>query len=581
MAGKKTVPDKEFLLKEAGRIFDYRHTITASFLSDKYNIDDPDFILFVLSLSLLLDEGHIRISLENIKNELEKYFILNARMQSSLTDLLVNNCGRIKSLLKKYPEVFKDPSSLFRAPFIILDSGLTVTSEKLFTLEKNAVNLIRNFIKESSGSPFRAESPEEAEKTAAAVEKSSGITFEKKQREAVEKSLLLPFFILTGGPGTGKTTTIISIVKAILETGKLRGGKVSIALCAPTGRAANRIEEQLAECGLSDGRIEKPQTLHRLLNLSSRGKHSGKEKYLPYDVVIADESSMIDLGMMKALFEKLSPDTSLIMAGDADQLPSVESGAVFSDLLSEAGEENHILKKSFVILDKMKRAGSDISNLAAGIKENRFSFSGLNKESDFLIIKPLKEEILYRDLFSLYQNRKSIESVFAVIENNGVLTTTNKGPFGMDSINRKIKEAAGYQNVPYYENMPLMVLKNDYRNMIFNGDRGIVVKKDDIFTAAFKTGNGELRFIPLSLINDWTVSYAQTVHKSQGSEFENVYVIIDSFSERILTKEILYTAVTRAKKKIIIYSDEDTLETAMSRNVYRNSGIRDAMKRKL
>ena len=132
--------------------------------------------------------------------------------------------------------------------------------------------------------------------------------------------------------------------------------------------------------------------------------------------------------------------------------------------------------------------------------------------------------------------------------------------------------------MPYYENMPIMVLKNDYKNMIFNGDRGIVSFKDGIYYAVFKTGAGDLKYIPVSMLSDWTVSYAQTVHKSQGSEFDNVYVIMDSFSERILTREILYTAVTRAKKKIIIYSDEDTLETAMSRNICRNSGISNSLR---
>ena len=148
----------------------------------------------------------------------------------------------------------------------------------------------------------------------------------------------------------------------------------------------------------------------------------------------------------------------------------------------------------------------------------------------------------------------------------------------MDSINKKLKEIYHYSSVPFYENMPLMVLKNDYLNKLFNGDRGVVAKKDDIFTAAFKSGEG-IRYIPLSMLKEWGISYAQTVHKSQGSEFENVYLVLDSFSKRVLTKEILYTAVTRAKKKIIIYSDEDTLETAMSRIVSRNSGIKDAMRR--
>ena len=576
MADKKTSVKKASILKEAGRILDYRHVITASFLSENYQIDDDSFILFVLSLSILLDEGHIRIELESMKVELEKYFLLNVKTDSPIAELLVKNCSKSSSVIKKYPEVFKDSSSLFRAPFIVLDSGQTLTSEKLFTLERSTVTLLKNHFKNSWKSPVLADSFTEAEEIAVYVEKDNGITFEKKQRDAVEKSLLLPFLLLTGGPGTGKTTTVVSIVKALLEGGERKGTPVSIALCAPTGRAANRIEELVSGEGI-ENLIEKPQTLHRLLKISTGSSYYGNGRFLPYDAVIVDESSMIDLKMMKKLFEALAEDTTLIMAGDADQLPSVEAGAVFSDMLSGADKGGHILEKSVVVLDRMKRSVSELSEFAVSIKENNFSSDKI-AGSTCITLKPLDENVLYRDLAALYSGGSNADSVFKIIEGNGILTATNKGPFGMDSINRKLKDLYRYSDVPFYENMPLMILKNDYVNKLFNGDRGVVVKKDDIFAAAFKSGEG-IRYIPLSMLKEWGISYAQTVHKSQGSEFDNVYLVIDSFSKRILTKEILYTAVTRAKKKIIIYSDEDTLETAMSRIVYRNSGIKDAMRR--
>ena len=579
-SGKNFKEDREYILKEAEKIFNYSHLMTAAFLSENYKIDDPDFVLTVLSFSLLLDEGHIRISLDNIDEELEKYFALNVRQFSPLTDLLLKNSCRICRTVEKYPDVFGDPSSLFRTPFIILDSGKNITSEKLFTLEKNTVDLVRNFIKFSTGFSGNSISRDEAAKTVQLTENNSGYLFEQRQREAVSKALLLPFLILTGGPGTGKTTTVISIVKALLETGRKNGHKISIALCAPTGRAANRMEELIEKEGLHD-EVETPQTLHRLLRLSSSRGGYNSGSYLPYDVVITDESSMIDLQMMKHLFEALSPETSLVMAGDADQLPSVEAGAVFADFLADSDDSRHILRDNIVRLDRMKRAGSGIAEIAHQIRGKSFSFSDIDRYSSFLSVKPLDEKILFNDLISIYMDREKKRPVFEIIEKNGVLTTTNRGQFGMDRINRIIKEAAGFGRVPYYQDMPLMVLKNDYRNMVFNGDRAVVTEKDGVYSAVFKTGDGDFRYIPVSMLNDWTVSYAQTVHKSQGSEFENVYIILDKYSERILSNEILYTAVTRAKKKITIYSDEDTLETAMSRNVYRNSGIRDAMKHSL
>ena len=578
MAGKEQ--DRDYIFSETGKIFDSSHLMTVSFLSEKYKISDPEFILTVLSFSLLLDEGHIRISLENIDEELEKYFAINVRQFSPLTDLLLKNSSRISRVIKKYPDVFACSSSLFRTPFIVLDSGKTLTSEKLFSLEKDTVDLIRNFVRLSSGCSGNIISREAAEETVRVVENKSGIVFEEQQREAAVKALILPFLILTGGPGTGKTTVVVSIVKALIERSRKSKTRVSIALCAPTGRAANRIEELLEKEGLKD-EVESPQTLHRLLRLASERGRYEKGRYLPYDVVITDESSMIDLQMMKHLFEALSPETALIMSGDADQLPSVEAGAVFADLLAGSDDSSHILKNNVVRLEHMKRAGSGIAATALRIREKRFSAADADKYSSFLTVKPLDEKILFNDLFSLYIKREKGSSFFEVMEKNGVLTTTNRGPFGTDRINRIIKDAAGFRNLPYYKDMPIMVLKNDYRNMVFNGDRAVIAETDGIYSAVFRTGSGELRFIPVSMLNEWSVSYAQTVHKSQGSEFENVYIILDKNSERILSNEILYTAVTRAKKKIIIYSDEDTLETAMSRSVYRNSGIRDAMKRRL
>ncbi len=566
--------EKNAILEETGKIFDPRHFLAVNFLSDHYKIDSDDFLLFIISVSILLEEGHIRINIESMEEDLEKYFLLNLKSPSFLTDRMLENCKKSHSIIEKYPEVFG--GSLFRTPFVILDSGKSITSEKLYFLEKKVVDLIIKYAEKSFKPPQLMKTLSEAEAIVALIEGRDSITLEMKQKEAVVKALTLPFILLTGGPGTGKTTTVISMVKAIIEGAEKGGRNISVALCAPTGRAANRIEEMVRGEGL-EGLIEKPQTLHRLLKISGGKSLYPEGRFLPYDAVIVDESSMIDLKMMKNLFSSLSPDTTLVLAGDADQLPSVEAGAVFSDLLADSKEEGHLLNKSVVVLDKMKRSASELTDFSVRIRENRISFNDPDSFGSSIVLKPLDEKTIYRDLASVYLPAHSAESVFDIIGKNGILTATNKGQFGMDSINNSMKEIAGYRNLQFYENMPLMVLKNDYINMVFNGDRGVIVKKDEIFTAAFRTGQGEIRYIPVSMLKEWTPSYAQTVHKSQGSEFDNVYLILDSFSGRILTREILYTAVTRAKKKITIYSDEDTLETAVSRKILRKSGIRQSM----
>jgi exodeoxyribonuclease V alpha subunit len=158
-----------------------------------------------------------------------------------------------------------------------------------------------------------------------------------------------------------------------------------------------------------------------------------------------------------------------------------------------------------------------------------------------------------------------------------LLSPHNYGQFGTDNLNEKIAERLSRGKKQLYPGMPVMILRNDYENDLFNGDRGVIVLDNAVFCAVFRDNQGLIRSIPVSLLKEWEISYAQTIHKSQGNEYETAAVIIDKSAEKMLTREILYTAVTRAKKEVLIFGEKDTIEAALSRKVVRFSGIGRSM----
>jgi exodeoxyribonuclease V alpha subunit len=429
--------------------------------------------------------------------------------------------------------------------------------------------------------------------------------------------------IISGGPGSGKTYTIARII-LILKA--LAGPKaLQIALAAPTGKAAARLHDAVSQ-GLASLQTDplskndqspKAATLHRLLGYrpATGGFHYHADHPLPVDGVIVDEASMVDLGLMARLVAALPSRARLILVGDKDQLSSVEAGAVLGDICygisnvrpsaatasldDGPGAGPPALQDRILVLTRNYRfdSQSGIAALCRAINQGdaKQCLSLLNN-SDYpdISLRPIAgwrklKSNLTRETISrirpLFQ-MPSTAHALAGLNRFRFLAAVRKGPFGVESINALIEEELKRRAlIPrsaglWYPFRPLMITSNDYVNELFNGDLGMVEGGDapgQMTKIVFEDGKGGYRRLAPHQLPPHETVFAMTIHKSQGSEFDRVVVVLPDRDVPVLTRELVYTAVTRARKSVTIWGDADLLARAVRRHVYRASGLREAL----
>ena len=417
------------------------------------------------------------------------------------------------------------------------------------------------------------------------------------QREAVRRALTGRLTVIAGGPGTGKTFTINRLLKAsrILDGGRPR----AIALAAPTGKAAARMTE-----ALSDGEI-KATTLHRLLNITPQ--HPARfnaDNPLPFDLVVVDEASMVQLALMTQLFTALSPNASVVLVGDPSQLASVEAGAVLGDIVTattpdpDSGSVNVALADCTVTLKRNHRfsAESGIAELSQLVDagETEAVLSCLRAGHDDVVwIDPSNPDDTARveqetiaaatQVVNAARNGNAEEALEKSIEHN-VVCATRYGKFGVHYWTDKIQNEllntildCGADR-PWYAGRPIMITHNDYLNNLFNGDTGLVVSQSnsaqglDELKVIFAQ-DGELRRFNSSQLGEHTTWWASTIHKTQGSEFDRVVVCLPEPPARVLARELLYTGITRARAHVSVVASEAALRMAIETPALRASGL--------
>ncbi|OBJ48451.1 exodeoxyribonuclease V subunit alpha [Mycobacterium sp. 1423905.2] len=418
----------------------------------------------------------------------------------------------------------------------------------------------------------------------------------EEQRAAAKIALAQGLTVLTGGPGTGKTTTVARLL-ALFAHEAQRAGKppIRIALAAPTGKAAARLHEavqlEIENLDVVDRqRVSglRATTLHRLLgsrpDTSSRFRHHRGNR-LPHDVIVVDETSMVSLTMMARLLEAVRPQTRLLLVGDPDQLTSVEAGAVLADLVDGLGARGDT---RIAALRTSHRFGASIGELASSIRggdadrvidvlrtaDDHIEWIETDDPTDQLRNVLVPHALRLRQAAVL----GDASAALATLDEHRLLCAHRRGPYGIQHWNRQaerwLSETTGEPIwSSWYAGRPILVTANDYGLGVYNGDTGVTVVADGGLRAVI-AGADEQHSFATSRLSDVETVHAMTIHKSQGSQADDVTVLLPSAESRLLTRELFYTAVTRAKRKVRVVGPEVDVRAAMAHRAIRATGLR-------
>ena len=451
----------------------------------------------------------------------------------------------------------------------------------------------------------------------------------EEQQAAIRLAQTRRLTLINGGPGTGKTYTIARLIRAEQDA----AADIRIALAAPTGKAAKRMEESLAAAGISG---LPAQTLHRLLGIDNNGEaqyHASRP--LPHDIIIIDEASMLSLELAHALIAATAADTRLILLGDADQLAAVEPGAILHDLSHHPALQAHR-----ITLHESARftADSGIGRLAAilgsgetrgarlvaaletmtadsplsrrdkaqqhdtpqetphpplvgegwggGVAHSGMTTTKTNHRAQTPAIhwQPTPSADTYRDLLAPYGDYLALlqnpaadpQTLLAAYDQYRILCAGHHGALGTARINaalRLLHQRTHHLDTTHnhYHGLPLMILANDHRQQLYNGDTGICL--DSPHGLQLHLPNHAP--VPLARLNRASLAdaYALSIHKSQGSEYPHIALTLDDHAERLLSRELLYTGITRSKGRLDLYASETALRTAADTPTRRNTGL--------
>ncbi|NNH69448.1 exodeoxyribonuclease V subunit alpha [Nocardia uniformis] len=430
--------------------------------------------------------------------------------------------------------------------------------------------------------------------------------------------------VVAGGPGTGKTHTIARVLALLVAHQNAVPGApaLRIALAAPTGKAAARLQESVRE---QAGDIGLPEltaaTLHRLLGWqrggSSRFRHNEFNR-LPYDVIVVDETSMVSLTMMSRLLPAVRPDARLVLVGDPDQLASVDAGAVLADLVAGpvlgqanpalervlggdlsaaaahpdalSGRERERLRGGIIRLTRGRRFGGRIAELAVAVRagDADAALALLADGGDELSLhNPDDITDVRADVLRAARTATDAATIgdataaLTALESHRLLCAHRQGPYGVERWDRLAASwvtGAGVVTDPgagqWYPGQPLLVTANDHEARIYNGDTGVIVRAPDgTLRAALQRGTEPYLVHPTQFPGVTTV-YAMTIHRSQGSQYDTVSVVLPGPESTLLTRELLYTAITRARTHVRIIGTEESIRSGIARRVLRASGLR-------
>ena len=450
------------------------------------------------------------------------------------------------------------------------------------------------------------------------------------QKVSAFTALRSRFCVISGGPGTGKTTTVAKILALLLE----QNSDLKIDLLAPTGKAADRlgeaimnvtaelVENKIISPELAAGIPQNASTLHRYLGTKPGSKEfvHNEKKHTNSDVVLVDESSMVSLPLFHSLLKALKEDCRLILLGDKDQLTAVETGNVLGEMTSSenlntfsqefceayssasgadfnyVSSESNILQDLVLKLEYSYRFGAEspvgrlaelINEPPADLSTGHFKklFSESHSDEEFVSFSELPESFDHNSLsvlssltafFESYKNSlksENIEEIIEALSQLRILTATRVGTYGSETLNREISRAFfNHDDNDLYNGRCIMVMTNDHGLQLYNGDVGVIFSKDGIPAAYFPGKDGSLRSFSPSVLPDFETAFAMTIHKSQGSEYNQIIMVLPESD--LITRQLVYTGITRARKSVELISEMKTLLKAAKNSTQRFSGLR-------
>lgn len=599
--------------------------------------DDICIFAVLMAMFTVLQEGSLCLSLD--KNSLlsKLQIFMEKDMAEDIADQFLSNLvgNKYNNLIAKDRSLYRpivlyelaEKKYLYFQKFYFHENRLkdrikTILQAKL-SLELNEKQQT-NLLNEIMSNPLSLR----VSKNGALIKK------DPHQINAIKLALSSQFSIISGGPGTGKTSLMVNILRCLVRarTDTERIDTEEILLAAPTGMAAQRMTEAVhgninTITSPSPEDIEllqlKGATLHKILKYKAYKNdfYYKAANPLPASVIIMDEVSMVDVVMMDKFLQAVDPaKTRLIFLGDKDQLPSVEAGAVFAEMIPDQTTE---FTDRVVLLQNVYRSGANLLqfakqinqgkcpeyepvlfNSALQLKEDQWAFvqsTSLNQWKYHLhswvqghYISPMQgDNISYKELIvesgkmefdellTSTTGQDILGRIFHGIGRGRILTILRNGIYGCTWINSIINQYLGFELEPaswtgenVFTGAVIIITRNDYSKELFNGDVGVIIKdKRGDYRAFFQRFDSFISF-SVDQLPSWEYAFAMTVHKSQGSEFDDVMVVLpDNDKHRLLTREIIYTGITRAKKRLILYGSDSALKTALERKIERQSGL--------
>ncbi|MDX7992788.1 exodeoxyribonuclease V subunit alpha [Xenorhabdus sp. psl] len=600
--------------------------------------ENPLLLLIVSLLSAESGAGHVCLPLERISPK----FLFEGR-QPELAASLWSLAGepeqqQIIAALESCPAVSKGE---YPTPVIFSYQGGTgyrLYLQRMWQSERRVADFFASTeLAGSLGQAVPDETMLDEKQLRCILDELFGTTAEREidwQKVAAAVAVTSRISVISGGPGTGKTTTVAKLLVALIKLHE--GQQLSIQLAAPTGKAAARLTESLREAvdklALTPEQWrnipEQAQTIHRLLGAQpdSQKLRYGRDNPLSLDILIIDEASMVDLPMMAHLIEALPPQAKVIFLGDKDQLASVEAGAVLGDIcrFAEQGysakrteqlerligyelapystprseEKVSSVRDCLCLLRKSYRfnSASGIGQLASAVNQgDRAGVSELlNQSFSDVNFNPLSGNEDYQRLLAetaagyyqylaMVNERASEKAILAEFNRFRLLCALRDGPFGVIGLNQRVEQLLhrkGIITLPRnvdsrgYAGRPIMILRNDSTLGLFNGDIGIMLRnQDNELKAYFQLSDGLIKGFQPSRLPQHETAYVMTVHKSQGSEFEHTALVLPTQYSPIVSRELVYTALTRARERLTIYAHKPVLDKAVATVTQRRSGL--------